>query len=165
MLFYNFYNTNTNLFLTNFFNNLILHPYYSRYFFFIYKFSFVTVNPTFIDLNVYETKLNLIKDSSFLILWYLFSFNLKKVNIIIPCYKNFIFSQELLFSSLKWVEREFIEFFGVFFLQKSDNRTLYSIPLFYTFPFLKRFPTVGFYELFLCPFSKILYFSHVSFKI
>ena len=71
-------------------------------------------------------------------------------------------SIELLFRNARWLEREAGEFFGFFFLHKADRRTLFTIPLFYGAPLRRRYPAVGFYEIFFCPTLKKLKFKHLS---
>ena len=69
---------------------------------------------------------------------------------------------ELLFRNARWLEREAGEFFGFFFTHKADRRALFTIPLFYGAPLRRRYPTVGFYEIFFCPALKKLKFKHLS---
>jgi NADH:ubiquinone oxidoreductase subunit C len=74
-------------------------------------------------------------------------------------------SIDLLFRNARWLEREATDFFGFFFMSKSDRRSLYTLPLFYNAPFRRKYPAVGFYELFFCPLLKKLKFKHVSLQV
>jgi NADH:ubiquinone oxidoreductase subunit C len=71
-------------------------------------------------------------------------------------------SIELLFRNARWLEREASEFFGFFFSSKVDRRVLFTIPLFYNSPFRRKYPAIGFYEIFFCPILKKLKFKHLS---
>jgi NADH:ubiquinone oxidoreductase subunit C len=59
-------------------------------------------------------------------------------------------SIESMFRNARWLEREASEMFGIFFREKSDRRALFTVPLFYNYPFRKKYPTSGLYELFFC---------------
>lgn len=100
-------------------------------------------------------------------MWYIF----KDINGV----RLFIFSLQtvkskqqsidLLFRNARWLEREATDFFGFFFTAKSDRRSLYTLPLFYNAPFRRKYPAVGFYELFFCPILKKLKFKHLSLQV
>jgi NADH:ubiquinone oxidoreductase subunit C len=74
-------------------------------------------------------------------------------------------SIEALFRNARWLEREATDFFGFFFSGKSDRRSLFTLPLFYNAPFRRKYPAVGFYELFFCPILKKLKFKHLSLQV
>lgn len=71
-------------------------------------------------------------------------------------------SLELLFRNARWLEREAGEFFGIFFAGKVDRRVLFTIPLIYGAPLRRRYPAVGFFEIFFCPILRKLKFKHLS---
>jgi len=79
--------------------------------------------------------------------------------------RNQVLSVELLFRNARWLERELSEFLGITLLNKRDHRTLFTIPLFYSAPLRKRYPTVGFYEIFFCVFLKKLKFKLLGLQV
>lgn len=62
---------------------------------------------------------------------------------------NKVISQEVLFKSMAWAEREVSELFGLFFFFKSNNRKLITDYFFKIYPLLNWVPSVGFSELYL----------------
>jgi len=74
-------------------------------------------------------------------------------------------SIEGLFRNARWLEREATDFFGFFFTNKSDRRSLFTLPLFYSAPFRRKYPAAGFYELFFCPLLRKLKFKHLSLQV
>lgn len=57
-------------------------------------------------------------------------------------------SVESIFRNAWWLEREASEMYGIFFLNKKDNRSLLLDYSRNEFPMLKDFPTEGFYEIY-----------------
>lgn len=101
------------------------------------------------------------------IIWYLyrssvFSNYLFLFSLVV---KSSIKSIETIYKNAKWLEREISDFFNIFFINKVDRRSLFSIPMFYESPYKKKYPMTGFYEIFICFFTKKIKFKHVSFKI
>ena len=125
----------------------------------VIKFSLLFNNTVLLDLIVYESNYN-----NKLI--FIYSYKLLNNNIyLLTCTaKKYINSIEFFFKNASWLEREVSDFFNIFFKNKKDRRTLFSIPLIYSAPLKKSFPTNGFYEIFLCFFLKKLKFKHVSSK-
>jgi len=135
------------------------------------KYSFFFKKILLLDLGGYDilqTSTTLVAPACCPIMWYLFKNNIG--------YKYFIFalnpggkkqtpSIELLYRNARWLEREASEFFGFFFSGKADRRVLFTIPLFYNTPFRRKYPAIGFYEIFFCPLLKKLKFKHVSLQI
>ena len=131
------------------------------------KYSFFFKNFYLLDLGVYEIPMlcNKLSIGFKNIIWYIFKNSLD--------YSIFLFSTidaysvssiELFFRNARWLEREASDFFNIFFKCKGDRRSLFTIPLFYEAPFRKKYPVVGFYELFICFFTKKIKFKHISFK-
>lgn len=98
------------------------------------------------------------------ILIYSYKIGASYLYLLITCSKKRIQSIEFFFRNATWLEREVSDFYGIFFSNKKDRRTLYSIPLVYNSPLEKVFPVNGFYEIFLCFFLKKLKFRHNSYK-
>jgi len=71
-------------------------------------------------------------------------------------------SGEAFFRNCRWLEREAGEMGGVSFLGKRDRRTLFGLPVFYSNPLRRAFPTGGFFDLGLCPLTHKLTFRHVT---
>lgn len=71
-------------------------------------------------------------------------------------------SSESHFRNARWLEREAADMVGVGFLQKRDRRTLFGLPVFYSSPLRKVFPTGGVFDLGLCPLTHKLTFRHIS---
>jgi NADH:ubiquinone oxidoreductase subunit C len=74
-------------------------------------------------------------------------------------------SAEGLFRNARWLEREAAEAYGLFFLGKRDRRALFTVPLLYNSPLRKKYPTIGFYEIFFCNFLKKLKFKNLSLQV
>jgi len=146
-------------------NSLILFiPSFTILFF---KYSYFFKNFMLLDLGVYEIP-SLLNNNNLLyknIIYYVFK-NVNDLYIFIFSIINkySISSIECLFRNAKWLEKEASDFFNIFFKNKKDRRSLYTIPLFYESPFRKKFPMVGFYEIFICFFTKKIKFKHISFK-
>jgi|LauGreDrversion4_2_1035121.scaffolds.fasta_scaffold95796_2 hypothetical protein len=158
------------LFSENLFkNNIILFlPSFSIFYIVLFfKYSYFFKNFILLDLGVYEIP-SIYSNNNILhknIIYYIFK-NITDVYVFIfSILKEFsVISIESLFRNAKWLEKESSDFFNIFFKNKKDRRSLYTIPLFYESPFRKKFPTVGFYEIFICFFTKKIKFKHISFK-
>jgi NADH dehydrogenase (ubiquinone) Fe-S protein 3 len=74
-------------------------------------------------------------------------------------------SAEVLFRNARWLEREAAESYGLFFSGKRDRRALFTVPLLYNSPLRKKYPTIGFYEIFFCSFLKKLKFKNLSLQV
>lgn len=158
------------LYSLNFFSNsivLFIPSFLINFIALFLKYSFFFKNFFLLDLGCYETpvffKESLAQFKYFL--WYIFKNNFDESLFIFTLINKFtIGSVEKLFRNAKWLERETFDFFNVFFKNKKDRRSLFTIPIFYESPLKKKFPTVGFYELFICFFLKKIKFKHISFK-
>lgn len=149
-------------------SNILFIPNFSIPYLVLYlKYSFFFKSFLLLDLGIYEIPAIINKKliSYKNIIWYIFKNSLDNYlfifSILFNCSVNSI---ELLFRNAKWLEKESLEFFNIFFKKKKDRRTLFTIPIFYEAPFRKKFPTTGFYELFICFFSKKIKFKHISYK-
>lgn len=71
-------------------------------------------------------------------------------------------SAEAFFRNARWLEREAGEMGGALFIGKRDRRTLFGLPIFYSNPLRRAFPTGGFFDLGLCPLTHKLVFRHIS---
>lgn len=158
------------LYSENFFkNNIILFiPNFSIFYIALFfKYSYFFKNFFLLDLGVYEIP-SLLKNKEVMyknIIWYIFKNILDTFIFVFSLASNFyILSIELLYRNARWLERESSDFFNIFFKNKKDRRNLFTIPLFYESPFKKKYPIVGFYELFICFFTKKIKFKHISFK-
>jgi hypothetical protein len=149
----NIHNNNLIIFIPSFF-----YYYINLFFKYSYFFKFFSV----LDLGIYEIPSKnkdkniqwcIYKDSNDCLL-FLFSIVLNAQ----------IKSIEFIFRNAKWLEKEASEFFNIFFLNKKDRRTLFLIPLLYESPLRKKFPLVGFYEIFVCFYTKKIKFKHLSLK-
>ena len=127
------------------------------------KYSFLGFNSWLVDLGCYETvfffKSN-VKTTQ--ILWSLYLVGGVKLLTLSYSKNSKTQSQEKLFRNAKWLEREASEMNGWFFENKRDRRVLFLIPVFFSTPLKKSFPTGGFFEILLCPFSNKLSYKHVT---
>lgn len=58
-----------------------------------------------------------------------------------------IYSGEVIFRNLRWLEREVGEMFDLWYSGKRDRRALFLVPLLYWGPLRRGFPLGGFFEL------------------
>lgn len=155
--------------IRNFFFAIVIPDFVSFYLSFFFKYSLFFKKTMLYDIGAYDIPVLLSNTAEKIIqyspvLWYLFkNFESDKLFVfILQSKKKQYKSIELLFRNAKWMEREVSEFFGFFFLNKSDRRCLFTIPLFYNFPLRKKYPTQGFYEIFFCPTLQRLFFKHIN---
>jgi len=140
-------------------NNIILFiPDFTIFYIILFfKYSYFFKNFMLLDLGLYEIPNLLYKNSITYknIIWYLFK-NISDTFVFIfsLVINHNIYTIELLYRNARWLEKEASDFFNIFFKNKKDRRNLFSIPLFYEAPFRKKYPTMGFYEIFICFFTK-----------
>jgi NADH:ubiquinone oxidoreductase subunit C len=127
--------------------------------FFFFRFSIFFFNLALLDIVCY-TMSRLNKK----VVLYSFKSVSSYFYVVLSTGSSRVKSIEFFFKNASWLEREVSDFFNIFFVNKRDRRTLFSIPLIYNAPLLKTFPVNGFYEIFLCFFLKKLKFRHVSIK-
>jgi NADH:ubiquinone oxidoreductase subunit C len=158
------------LFSENLFKNsiiLFLPSFSIFYIILFFKYSYFFKNFILLDLGAYEIP-SLSSNNDLLyknIIYYIFKNTIDTYIFIFSILKDYsIISVEYLFRNAKWLEKESSDFFNIFFKNKKDRRSLFTIPLFYESPFRKKFPVVGFYEIFICFFTKKIKFKHISFK-
>ena len=154
----NIFKNNIILFLPNF---LIF------YLILFFKYSYFFKNLVLIDLGVYEVPavLNNRLVSYKNIIFYIFKNYLDIYLFIFSLVNQYSISTiEILYRNAKWLEKESSDFFNIFFKNKKDRRCVFTIPLFYESPLKKKYPVMGFYEIFLCFFTKKIKFKHISLK-
>ena len=154
--------------LSKSFTILFIPSFSINYIVLFFKYSFFFKNLFLLELGAYDIPMpvNKIFINFKNIIWYIFRNSLDTIFFIFSIIDEYsINSIELFFRNARWLERESSDFYNIFFKNKKDRRSLFTIPLFYESPFRKKFPTVGFYELFICFFTKKLKFKHISFKI
>lgn len=114
------------------------------------------------EIPVIETKNNFLFKT---VVWYILKFLTDDLLFIFSIVKDYsLKSIEIIFRNAKWLEREITDFLNISFINKRDRRSLFSIPFLYESPFKKKFPCMGFYELFICFFTKKIIFKHISVK-
>lgn len=139
---------------------------------FALKYSFCAFGAWLLDMGCYEVPqlsiLHLPEPSPLQandrssILWHVWAYQTTKIiSLTLSAYCR-VGSAERLFRNAKWLERESAEMHGWFFLNKSDRRTLFLMPLIFSNPLKKSFPVGGFFELSLCASTSKLTFRHVS---
>ena len=158
------------LYSENIFKNsiiLFIPSFTIFYIIFFFKYSYFFKNFLLIDLGIYEVpslydKKNLLYKN---VVWYIFKNMFDSYIFLFSIIKNNSLNTiEVLFRNAKWLEKESIDFFNIFFKNKKDRRCVFTIPLFYESPLKKKFPVMGFYEIFLCFFTKKIKFKHISLK-
>lgn len=93
--------------------------------------------------------------------WYVFELGPKQRLLVFKNGKS-VSSLEGFFRNGRWLEREASEMVGVFFKGKRDRRVLFGLPVFYTNPLRRAFPTGGLFDLGVCPLTSKLVFRHIS---
>lgn len=76
--------------------------------------------------------------------------------------KTMLFSLVELYKSSNWLEREVWDMFGIFFLGNKDLRRILTDYGFRGHPLLKKFPLMGYLEVFFDEIQKALIFEAVE---
>lgn len=71
-------------------------------------------------------------------------------------------SAEFYFSNANWLEREYSEMYGIFFLKKKDSRNLLLDYGVLENPFLKSFPSIGYEEVYFDAVEKNVIYAAIT---
>lgn len=72
---------------------------------------------------------------------------------------------EKLFFNFWWMEREVSELYGIYFYYKQDNRNLLTEYFNTLKPMLRKFPSVGLFEIFYDSYKKTTIHNYISLQI